>query len=328
VHRRRALSVLAAFGAGFQFRFSSGDERGRIKRIGFHGTGSAQSLPGALDAFRQGMAALGWVDGRDYFIDARHADNQRDAIDQIAAQLIAANPDVLLAPGDSSTRALARKTKTIPIVFAISSDPVGAGYAASLQRPGANITGVTSFAPVLAAKRLQLLREVYPRARHIGLLFNPSEAQSGGQVAAYEQVAAEMSLRVSGLEIRQTPDIAPAVKRGIDAGVGAFVLTQGPLINTNRPLIAEALLRVRRPAITPFLQDADAGILMAYAPSIRENFRLAASYVHRILKGARPGDLAIEQPTKLELVINLRTAKALGLTIPAPVLLRADRLIE
>jgi putative ABC transport system substrate-binding protein len=274
------------------------------------------------------MAALGWVDGRDYVIDARYADNRTDAIAKVSAELIATHPDVLLATGDSSTRELARKTRAIPIVFAISSDPVGSGYATSLQRPGGNITGVTSLAPDLAGKRLQLLREVYPGVRHVGVLFSPSEAQGPVQVKAYEDAVARFDMRMSRLEIRQVKDIDLAVKRGTDLRVDAFAVTQGPLLSANRPAISEALLRSKRVAITPFSQDVDDGVLMAYAPDIRDNFRLAAKYVDKILKGAKAAELPIEQPTKFELTINLKTAKSLSLTIPPTLLLRADRVIE
>jgi putative ABC transport system substrate-binding protein len=299
-----------------------------IKRIGFFGTGSSQANPGALSAFRQGMAALGWVDGRDYVLDARYADNRPDAMARVAEELIAAHPDVLLAVGDYSTRTLARKTKVIPIVFAIGSDPVGSGHAASLQRPGGNVTGVTSLAPDLAGKRLQLLREVRPGTSHIGLLFNPSEPQGPVQVKAYEEAAARLDMRISGLEIKRPNDIDLAVKRGVDLHVDAFVLTQGSLLSANRPAMSEALLRSKRAAITPFSQDVDDGVLMAYAPDIRDNFRLAAKYVDKILKGAKAAELPIEQPTKFELTINLKTAKRLSLTIPSTLLLRADRVIE
>jgi putative ABC transport system substrate-binding protein len=325
--RRRAVGVLVALSSGY-LRCSFADDKTRIKRIGFHGSGSAQSMYAALDAFRQGMAALGWADGRDYVIDARYADNRADAIDKNAADLVATQPDVLLAPGDSSTRALLRRTKAIPIVFAIGTDPVRSGHAASLYRPGGNATGLTTLAPELAAKRLQLLREVRPGAVHIGVLFNPAEAQSSAQVTAYEEAAGRLDLRISRLEIKRSNDIEPAVKRGSDLRVDGFVVTQGALVDTHRSAISEALLRYKRAAISAFAQDAEAGILMAYAPDVPHHFRLAAGYVDKILKGAKAGQLAIEQPTKLNLVINLKTAKTLGLTIPSPVLLRADRVIQ
>jgi putative ABC transport system substrate-binding protein len=328
VNRRRAIKALGALSTGLCSIGAVGQEKAKIRRIGFHGSGSAQSMPGALEAFRQGMTALRWIEGRDYFIDARYADNRPEASERIAAELVTAQPDLLLAPGDSSTRALVRKTKTIPIVFAISSDPVGAGYAVSLHRPGGNVTGLTSLARDLAAKRLQLLREVYPNATHVGLLFNPGEQQSARQVKAYEDTAARFNMRISSLEMRQSKDIEAAVRRGVELGVEAFALTQGPLLNSNRSTVSEALISLKRPAIAPFSQDADAGVLMAYAPDIREHFRLVAGYADSILKGAKPGDLAIGQPTKLELVINLNTAKTLGVTIPSSVLVRADRVIQ
>ena len=238
MNRRGAIGVLTALGV-MTFSASTVEAQTRIKRIGFYGTGSPQANPGTLDAFRQGMASLGWVDGRDYVIDARYADNRTDAIAKVSAELIATHPDVLLTTGDSSTRELARKTRAIPIVFAISSDPVGSGYATSLQRPGGNITGVTSLAPDLAGKRLQLLREVYPGVRHVGVLFSPSEAQGPVQVKAYEDAVARFDMRMSRLEIRQVKDIDLAVKRGTDLRVDAFAVTQGPLLSANSPRSAK-----------------------------------------------------------------------------------------
>ena len=326
--RRTAIRTLAFLAGACLLSQALAQEKSRLKRIGFHNSASASTISGSIDSFRKGMAAHGWVEGRDYFIDARFADNRAELIESIAADLVAAKPDLLVAAGDNSTRALFRRTKTIPIVFAISSDPIGSGYASTLVRPGGNITGLTSLAPDLAAKRLQLLREVSPRLTHVGLLFNGSEAQARGQLKAYEEVAGKLNLRLSFLEVKQAEDIAPAIARAAELRAGALALTQGPFLNSSSAAIARAAVAARLPTIAPFNRDADEGMLMAYAPDILENFRLAAGYADRILKGAKPGELAIEQPSRFEFAVNARTAKAIGVKIPPSILVRADRIIE
>ena len=281
-----------------------------------------------LGAFRQGMGALGWVEGRDYVLDIRVGDSLPQSVERNAAELIARQPDVLLVPGDTSARALAQRTKTIPIVFAMSADPIARGFAASLQRPGGNMTGVTNLGHDLVAKRLQLLQEVSPRIKHVGVLFDPSDALGVSQLKAFEEAGPRLKIRIARMEIRQAPDIGAAFSRGAQIGVDAYALSQGPTLDTHGQAIAEGLLRLKRPAITPFSRLVEAGVLMSYSPSLADNFRRAAAYVDKILKGARPGDLPIEQPTKFELVVNLKTAKAIGLNIPQSFLVRADRVIQ
>jgi len=328
MNRRRAIRTMALLAGSAYIARATGQGKPRLKRIGFHGSGSAQSIPRSLETFRKGMAERGWVEGRDYFLDARYADNRGELIDAIAAELVAAQPDLLLATGDTSARALARKTKTIPIVFIISSDPIGSGYAATLVRPGRNMTGLTSFAPDLAAKRLQLLREALPALSHVGLLFNPAEPQATVQVNAYQETGARLGIRITPLELKQSEEAQAVISRGADQRIEALALTQGPLINTGARVIAQTALAHKLPTIAPFSRHADDGILLAYAPHILENFRLAAGYADRILKGAKPAELAIEQPSKFELAVNAKTARAIGVKMPRSILVRADRVIE
>ena len=325
--RRAAITALGALGLSAVGSVSA-QQKGKLKRIGLHGSSRAQSLPGSVEAFRGGMTALGWVDGRDYFIDARYADSLPEAIERNATELVNARPDVLLAVGDLSTSTLSRRTKTIPIVFVISTDPIGMGFAASLQRPGGNMTGLTFLVSDLAGKRLELLREVSPRVAHVAVLFDPSDAQSASQVKSFEEAAERLKIRVTAIEVRRAGDIETALMRNANPRVDAFAIAMGPLLSGASTTVSDGLLRLKLPSVTPSSHMAEAGMLMSYAPSISENFRFAAGYVDKILKGAKPGELPIEQPAKFELVVNAKTARKIGVNIPRSVLLRADRVIE
>ena len=300
----------------------------RMRRIGYF-TGSAPRNNAAwLAAFREGMAALRWVEGRDYVIDARYGYGNPQATLTLATELVASQPDLILTVGDEVTRLLAERTKTIPIVFASAQDPVGSGIAASLQRPGGNATGLTSLARELSAKRLQLLREAFPRVAKIVMLFEPDNVGSVAQAKETQEAAASLAVRVTLIELRQAADIEPAFKRGAALGAQAYMVASGFLSVTHRKAITDRVLRSRVPTMFYGSQSPEADELMWYGPSEQDRFRRAATYVDKILKGAKPGELPVEQPTKFEFAVNMRTAKAMGLTIPRSILLRADRVIE
>jgi putative tryptophan/tyrosine transport system substrate-binding protein len=299
----------------------------RLWRIAYHSAGSASTNAGWLDAFRSGMARLGWSEASHYVIDARYADGDASALRRLAAEIVVTQPDVILTVADDSIVMLASLTKTIPIVFAIGADPVATGYVASLQRPGGNVTGIGALTGDLAAKRLELLKDTLPQLSHVVALFQPTDVAALSQIKTYQAIAPKLGVRLSLAEIRQASDIEAAFrKRG--ALPDAYVIASGFMLNIHRKAIAEHLLRARSPSIASSPLYADAGILMSYAPSFTGNFARAAGYVDRILKGANPGELAIELPTKFELVINAGTAKALGINIPQSVLVRADRIIQ
>jgi len=325
--RRR---LLLAFGAGSLWVVlpAFGQQEKRVRRIGYFSGGSLQSNAAWLAAFRLGMAALRWVEGRDYVIEARYANGVAEAGPGLAAELVASQPDLLLAPGDERVRLLAQRTKTIPIVFAVTQDPLVSGVVASLQRPGGNATGLTTLARDLSAKRLQLLKEAFPRVAHVVLLFEPADVGSASQVKDVEEAAARLKIRVTPIGLRQAADIEPAFKRGAALGAHAYIVPQGFLITSQRQAIADHLMRAKVPAMFVGNEFVEAGGLMSYGASQQDNFRRAAAYVDKILKGAKPGDLPIEQPTKFELVLNLKTAKAMGLTFQQSFLVRADRVIE
>ena len=300
----------------------------RVRRIGYLSPGSLQSNAAWLAAFREGMAELRWVEGRDYVIDARYGNGVAQTGLGLAAELVAAQPDLLLTTGDEAVRLLAQRTEIIPIVFAIIQDSVGSGLAASLQRPGGNITGLTSLGRDLAAKRLQLLKEAFPRVARVVLLFEPANPGTLSQAKEIEQAAPRLGMRVTPIELRQPADMELAFKRGVAIGAQAYIMTQGGVVVSQSRAIADRINRLKVPAIAGWSGYVEAGGLMSYAPSFPDNFRRAAAYVHKILKGAKPGDLPIEQPLRFELVLNLKTAKAMGVKFPQSFLVRADRVIE
>ena len=327
MQRRHVLGLIAAGLAAVSLPVLAQQAR-RVRRIGYLSGTNVQTDVGRQAAFRAGMAELGWIEGRDYAIDARYANGVAQARGGLAAELVATQPDVLLAAGDSGVRVLAQSTKTIPIVFVTASDPVGLGFAASLQRPSGNVTGLTSLARELGPKRLQLLKEAFPRVERVVLLLETDNINSLTQMKEVEAAAPRLNMRVTPIELRQAADIEPALKRGAALGAHAYVLTQSPFANTRRQEIVDRILRSKLPAMYPSSEFAEAGGLMSYGPSYHGNYHREAAYVDKILKGAKPGDLPIEQPLKFELVINLKTAKALGIKIPQSILVRADRVIE
>jgi len=316
-----ALGALAALPALAQ-------QEKRVRRIGYLSGQDVRNNAAYLAAFREGMAALGWADGRDYAIDARYANGDAQAMEGLATELVASQADLLLTVADGNVRVIAERTKTIPIVFALGQDPVANGVAASLRRPGGNATGLTSLARELGAKRLQLLKEAFPRVAHVVVLFEPDNAGSRSEGKEIEQAAARLKMRVTTIGLRRPADIEAAFKRGATLGAQGYMVAQGFFVGSRRQAIAERALRAKAPTVFFSSAYAEAGGLMSYGPSYTDSFRRAAAYVDKILKGAKPGDLPIEQPTRFELVLNLKTAKAMGIKFPQSILIRAERVIE
>ena len=324
---RRHL-IVAALGCLGMVSHAIALEEHRVRRIGYFSPSSAQSNAAWLAAFREGMAELHWVEGRDYVIDARYANGVAQAGPRVVADLVATQPDLVLSSGDQGPKLLLQRTRTLPIVFAISVDPVGAGLAASLQHPGGNLTGLTNLSSDLGAKRLQLLKEAFPRVAQVVLLFEPDNVAGPSQAKVIQEAATHLGMHVTPIGLRKAADIEPAFKRGAGLAIHAYVVIGSVFMNNYRKTIVEHAMRSKVPAIFPGDAYVEAGGLISYAPSFRDNFRRAAIYVDKIFKGAKPGDLPIEQPVKFELVVNLKSAKAMGLTIPQSILLRADRVIE
>jgi len=322
---RRRILILAALLCSSAREVSA--QSGTVKRIGYFSAASASANAPRLAAFKQGMAQLGWVDGRDYVIDAKYADALAANVSRIAAALVESRPDVILTPSDDAIQAVARATKAIPIVFATASDPVQLGVAKSLQRPGGNVTGLAFLRGPLGAKGAQLLKESFPNVTHLALLYG-EEAASIAQAKDIEAGIHRLGIRVSKMAVNRAEDIESSVARARDNGCDGYVVGDSYVFISQRRRIVDAIASTRLPAVYSRTEYAESGGLLAYAAPTLENFRHAATYVDKILKGAKPADLAIEQPTKFELTVNMKTAKTLGLNVAPSVLIRADRVIE
>ena len=326
--RRNTLGLLLALGT--LQRPSSAQLPTRAQRIGWLATDSAAAPTTNLflAAFRRGMDELKWVEGRDYVLDVRYANDNPQAIPGLADELVASRPDLLIAPADLQARMLKQRTTTIPIVFAISVDPVGSGLVESLQRPGGNVTGMTNQLNELGPKRLQLLKEAFPRVANVGVPYEPNDPSSAAQAKTVEDAARVLGLRLTLIELRQPAEIAAAFERATALGIEAYLPVAGRLVVSQRQAIVDQVMRSKLPAIYGVSQYPDSGGLMSYGPNVLDNFRRAAGFVDKILKGTRPGDLPTQQPTQYEMVINMKTARAMGFALPQSVMLRADRVIE
>jgi putative ABC transport system substrate-binding protein len=300
----------------------------KAARIGVLSGGAASTEAIRHEAFRQGLNELGYVEGRNIVIEYRHAEGKTERLPALAAELVRLNVDLILTSGDRGVRAAKQASQTIPIVVAIAGDLVGPGYVASLARPGGNITGLTTLASESSAKRLELLKTAFPKVSRVAILWNPNNASSVAEFKETEGGAQALRIQLVPLDVRRADDFESAFPAALRARVDALIVIGDILLLTHRARIADFAARNRLPAMYSNQDYMDAGGLMSYGPNIVDMCRRAATYVDKILKGAKPGDLPIEQPTKLEFVINLRTAKALGLTIPQSVLLRADKVLE
>ena len=293
--------------------------------IGFLGADASAFAPWAA-AFVARLRDLGWIEGRTIVIEYRWSEGRPERYAEIAAEFVRLKVDVIVTVG-TAVPLVKQATSTIPIVFAVAIDPVGAGLVASLAKPGGNVTGLSIQANELAGKRLELLREVMPQLRRLAILFNADNTQPVLEMGETQAEARRLGLEVAIRAIRRAEDIAPAFK-DLRAQADAVYVTVDQLIVANRTRIIAVALNERLPTIFSTRDFVKAGGLMSYGPNYSNLFRHSADYVDKILRGTKPGDIPVEQPTKFELVINLTTAKALGLTIPGSLLLRADEVIE
>ena len=297
-----------------------------LPTIGFLGASTSLNWTHWTNAFMRRLGELGWIDGRTVTIEYRWAEGRSERFTEIAAEFARLKVDVILSVG--SAAAVAKQaTSTIPIVFALAADPVGSGLVASLARPGGNLTGLSILSSELAGKRIELLREVLPGLRRLAIIGNIGSVSSVLEIAEAQAAARKLGLDVDVLEIRSAEEIAPAFG-SLKSDVQALYVCPDPLVNANHARINTLALGARLPTIQPFRDYLGAGGFMSYGANNADLFRRAGDYVDKILRGAKPGDLPVEQPTKFDLVINLTTAKALGLTIPESFLLRADEVIE
>jgi len=301
----------------------------RVRRIGVLTAFTADDVESQarIAAFQLGLQKLGWTDGGNVRIDIRWAAGDVDLFRRYAAELFALAPDVILANGALALRPLQQASRTVPIVFVNVPDPVGAGFVASLARPGGNSTGFTSFEYSLASKWLELLKEIAPRVTRAAVVRDPSNPGGIGEFAAIQGAAASSGVELSPVDIRYAAEIERAVAAfALQSNSGLIVTTAGSTAHFS--LIIALAARHLLPAVYPFRYHVTAGGLISYGPNIVDQYRRASGYVDRILKGEQPADLPVQAPTKYELVINLKTAKALGLEIPTTVLARADEVIE
>jgi putative ABC transport system substrate-binding protein len=299
---------------------------GKLPIIGFLGTSAASSWSAWTAAFEQRLGELGWIQGRTVAIEYRWGEGHTERFADIAAEFVKIRADVIVTAG-SAVPAIKQATSIVPIVFAIATDPVGGGLVESLARPGSNVTGVSDQAADLAAKRVELLREVIPGLRHLAILANVGYHDSVVELTNVETAAGRLGLETARLEIRRAEDVAPAFQALKGQADALYVVSDG-LVSANRTRIATFALTARLPTIWVAREYVEAGGgLLSYGPSYSDLFRRAAEITDKILRGAKPADIPVEQPTKYDFVINLTTAKALGLTIPESLLLRADKVI-
>jgi putative ABC transport system substrate-binding protein len=302
-------------------------QTGRLPTIGFLGPTTASVSSHRVEAFSQRLRELGWTEDHNVAIEYRWADGRTERYAEIAAELVQLKVDVIATWGTETVIAAKRATSVIPIVFALAADPVGTGLVASLARPGGNVTGLSTQHIDATGKRLQILREVVAGLRRLAIMVNVGNPASVVEMREIQQAARRLSIEVATSEIRRAEDIAPAF--AVLAGrADALFIVPEQLFNTNRSLINALALDARLPTMHGFREPVVAGALMSYGPDYLDMFRRTADFVDRILRGAKPADIPVEQPTKFELVINLKTAKMLGLTIPQSLLLRADEVIQ
>jgi len=281
-----------------------------------------------LEAFRKGLRDLGWIEGRDFAIETRFADGKPERLPELAEQLVRKRVDVLLVGSTPGALAAKKATSTIPIVMVTTGDPVGGGLVASLARPGGNLTGVTALGEVLTVKRLELLKEAVPRVTRVAVLTNPASPYTVSFLRERESAARALGVQLQVLQAQDPTKLEQAFAAMAGERAGALMVLTDVMFINHRRRIVELAAKSRLPAVYPEREFVGAGGLMFYGASLVDMYNRAAVYVDKILKGTKPADLPVEQPTKLELVINLKTARALGLAIPPSVLARADHVME
>jgi len=300
----------------------------KVPRIGYLSGSGLSGLAARIEAFRQGLRELGYVEGKNIVIEWRSAEGKFDRLPELAAELVRLKVDVIVSPGSQVTRPVKEATSTIPIVMAQDTDPVGSGFVASLARPGGNITGLATLSPEISGKQLELLKEIVPKFSRVAVIGNsntPGDAQ-----ALRETVLAAGGLEVylRYLDVLDPKDIETAFRAAAKGRADALLVLGNPILNNQRKQVVELTVKNRLPATYTRPEFIEAGGLMYYGTNYNDLFRRAATYVDKILKGVKPADLPVEQPKKFELIINLKAAKQIGLTIPPNVLVRADRVIK
>jgi ABC-type uncharacterized transport system substrate-binding protein len=301
----------------------------KVPRIGYLSATSPSVNPTRIEAFRQGLRELGYVEGKNIAIEWRYAEGKQDRVPALAADLVRLKVEVIVTGGPAITPAVKEATTTIPIVMGYDNDPVGYGFVASLARPGGNITGLANFNPELSGKRLELLKEIIPKLSRVAVLGTSTQPGNAQALREVELAAGAFGVKLQYLDVLEPKDIETAFRAASKGRADAvLMIVTGAVLNSHRRQVADLAVKNRLPAVYGQPQYVEDGGLMCYAPSYTDLFRRAATYVDKILKGAKPAELPVEQPTKFELVINLKAAKQIGLTIPQSVLYRADKVIK
>jgi ABC-type uncharacterized transport system substrate-binding protein len=324
MRRREFITLLGGAAVAWPLA-ARAQQPGKLPTIGFLGANTPSIESQRIAAFVQRMRELGWIEGRTVAIEYRWAEGRSERPAELAAEFVQLKVDVIVTYGTPAVVAVKQATSVIPIVFAVAGEPVGTGLVASLARPGGNVTGLSLQKTDLADKRLELLREVVPGFRRLAIMANVGNPAPVLEMREVQATARNLGHEVATFEIRRAEDIAPISLKG---HADALYVCGDPLVDTNRTRIITLALGVRLPTMSDFPEYVEAGGLMSYGPNFPDLFRRAAGYVDKILRGAKPGDIPVEQPTKFDLVVNLTTAKALGLKIPESFLLRANEVIE
>ena len=326
-YRRKLIIALLASSLGVPLA-SFGQQAAKVARIGFLEASSPSAIAARIEAFRQGLRELGYVEGKNVAIEYRYAEGNFDRLPALAAELVRLNVNVIVTGGPTAIPAAKAATTVIPIVMAFDTDPVGSGFAASLAKPGGNITGLSTLAPELSAKQIELLKEIVPKLARVAVLGTASRPGSAHALREVENAAKALKVQVQFQDVVDPKGIDAAFLAARKGGADAVLVLGSPLFNANRMELTELASKSRYPVIYDRAEFVEAGGLMTYSVSLADLARRAATYVDKILKGAKPGDLPIEQPTKFDLVVNMKTAKALGIKIPNSVLAQATKVIE
>jgi putative tryptophan/tyrosine transport system substrate-binding protein len=329
-HMKKKITVLTLSAMFLALCFPvSAQQPTQVPRIGYLSTGSPSVSSTNLNAFRQGLRDLGYIEGKNIALEIRWAEGSAERVPDLALELVRLKIDVLLVGGGTATALRVKKvTNTVPVVFTLVSDPVGDGLVASLARPGGNLTGLSSVSEDLVGKRLELLKETIRKLSRVAVLLDPKDPANVDSFKEIEAVGKSLGVRLQALEVRRPDEIESAVRLATRAKAGGVLVLPTSLLVNQRKRIAELAINHRLPTMFATSQFMDAGGLMSYGPDHADLYRRAATYVDKILKGAKPADLPVERPMKFEFVINLKTAKQIGLTIPPNVLARADKVMK
>jgi putative tryptophan/tyrosine transport system substrate-binding protein len=308
--------------------FAEAQQPTKIPRIGYMGASFRSTNPARIEAFRQGLRELGYVEGKNIVIEYRWAEGKFDRLPDLAAELVRLKVDVIVTAGPASTRPAKEATVTIPIVMGFDNDPVGNGFVASLARPGGNITGLSTHYPEITGKQLELLKEIVPRLSRVAVFGTSTQARNPQALRETELAAGAFKVKLQYLDVLGPKDIETVFRAASKGRAEAVLVLQSPVLNSQRTQVVNLAVKSRLPAIYAAREFVEDGGLMSYGVSVTDLYRRAATYVDKILKGAKPADLPVEQPIKFEFIISLKAAKQIGLTIPPNVLARADKVIR